>query len=168
MASSANWLSARFLAKGFWVPVLLQTLKFHISRVLRIRRSETSKWNEKNIQSNAPYKQVLRTKLNRFTTLPKWLSVCLQAMWFWVRVYMQSFKIKISCILWARGSSTFRQLKSVDSRWSVCVIGQEHTVKDTLHISTQKSSIFWPFWPNGCVFVDELSDSGSESSSSNL
>ena len=45
------------------------------------------------------------------------------------------------------------------------VTWQEHTVKCTVQMSTQsRAQSFWPVWPNGWVFVYELSGSGFESS----
>ena len=38
----------------------------------------TRRWHDKNIQSNAPYRQVLITQLNHLASLAKWLSVRLR------------------------------------------------------------------------------------------
>ena len=63
-----------------------------------------------NIQSSAPYRQVLTTQLNHLPSLAKWLSVCLRTEWLWVQVLLQSRKLQISRLFRARGSLTFRQL----------------------------------------------------------
>ena len=52
--------------------------------------SETRTWHDKNIQSNAPYREVLTTQLNHLASLAKWLSVRLWTKWLWVRVQLQS------------------------------------------------------------------------------
>ena len=41
-------------------------------------------------------------------SLAKWLNVRLWTKWLWVRVQLQSLKLHISCLLWARSSLTFR------------------------------------------------------------
>ena len=51
---------------------------------------ETCMWHDKNIQSNAPYRQVLTMQFNHLTNLAKWLSVHLRMKWLWVRVTLQS------------------------------------------------------------------------------
>ena len=51
--------------------------------------SETCTWHDKNIQSNAPCRQVLTTQLNHLASLAKWLSVRLWTKWLWVRVQLQ-------------------------------------------------------------------------------
>ena len=52
--------------------------------------AETRRWHDNNIQSNAPYRQVLTTQLNHLACLTKWLSVHLRTKWLWVRVPLQS------------------------------------------------------------------------------
>ena len=52
------------------------------------------------------------------TRTHKWLSVRLWTKWLWVRVPLQSLKLQISRLFWARSSLTFRQLWSVDSLWN--------------------------------------------------
>ena len=52
--------------------------------------SETRTWHDKNIQSNAPYRQVLTTQLNHLASLAKSLSVRLWTRWLWVRIQLQS------------------------------------------------------------------------------
>ena len=52
--------------------------------------SEMHMWHDKNIQSNAPYRLVLRTQLNYLASLAKWLSVRLWTKWFWIRVQLHS------------------------------------------------------------------------------
>ena len=72
--------------------------------------SQTRRWHEKNIQSNAPYRWVLTTQLNHLASLAKWLSVRLRMKWLWVRVPLQSLNHQIWRLLRARSFLTFRQL----------------------------------------------------------
>ena len=58
--------------------------------------SETLKWHEKNIQSNARYRKVLTTQLNHLASSAKWLCVRLQTKWLLVRAPLQSLKLQIS------------------------------------------------------------------------
>ena len=51
--------------------------------------SQTRTWNDKNIQSNVPYREVLTTHLNHLEILGKWLSVHLGTKWYWVWVQLQ-------------------------------------------------------------------------------
>ena len=41
------------------------------------------------------------------TSLAKLLSVLLQIKWVWGRILLQSLKLQISCLFWARSSLTF-------------------------------------------------------------
>ena len=52
---------------------------------------------------------------NHLASLAKWLSVRLRTTWLWVRISLQSLKLQIWRLLWARSSLTFRQLQSVAS-----------------------------------------------------
>ena len=72
--------------------------------------SDMHMWHDKNIQSNATYWYVLKTQLNHFTSLAKWLSVHLWTKWLWVRVQLQTLELQILCLLWARSYLTFMQL----------------------------------------------------------
>ena len=72
--------------------------------------SETRKWwHDDNIQSNAPYRQVVTTQIKNVASLAKWLSVRLLTKWLWVRILLLSRKLQISSLLRARSSLTFRQ-----------------------------------------------------------
>ena len=72
--------------------------------------SETHTWHDKNIQSKALYRKVFTTQLNHLASLPKWLSVHLWTKWLWIQVLLQSLKLQMSRLFWARGFLTFRQL----------------------------------------------------------
>ena len=48
--------------------------------------SETRTWDDKNMQSNAPYRELLTTELTYLASLAKWLSVPLQTEWLWVQI----------------------------------------------------------------------------------
>ena len=56
-------------------------------------QSEMRMWHDKNIQSNASYRYILRTQLNHLANFAKSLSVCLQTKWFWVWVQWQSLRL---------------------------------------------------------------------------
>ena len=56
------------------------------------------------------------------------MSVRLWTKWLWVRIPLQSLKLQILRLFWARSSLTFRQLWSVDSLWNAYVTWEEHTV----------------------------------------
>ena len=58
-----------------------------------------------NIQSNAPYRQML----NHLVSLTKYLSVHLRTKWLWVRIPLLSLKFQIWRLLRARTSLTFRK-----------------------------------------------------------
>ena len=83
--------------------------------------SEPRTWHDKNIHSNAAYRQVLTTQLNHLANLAKWLSVRFWTKWLCVRVPLQSLKLQISRLLLARSSLTFRWLWSGASLWNAYV-----------------------------------------------
>ena len=97
----------------------------------------------------------------------------------WVFVYelsgcgfespLQSLKLQISHLFGARSFLTFRQLQSVNSLWNayldmIRTCSQMHRTDKY----SQHSSIIWPVWLNGWVFVYELSGCGFESRCSHL
>ena len=57
--------------------------------------SERGKWHNKNIQSNAWYKEALTTQLNHLGSLAKCLTVRLWPKWLWFRVQLRSLKHQI-------------------------------------------------------------------------
>ena len=52
--------------------------------------SETRTWHDKNVHSNAPYRQLLTTHPNHLVSLAKWLNVGLWSKWLWVGIPLQS------------------------------------------------------------------------------
>ena len=94
-----------------------QRVPWHSGNYRVWTHSETRRWLDKNKQSIAPYKQVLRPQLNYLFGLAKWFSVHLRAKWFWVQVQFQSPKLHIRRLFQTRSSLTFRELERVDSRW---------------------------------------------------
>ena len=50
----------------------------------------------------------------KLASLAKGLSVRLRTEWLWVQISLQSLKLQISHLFWAKCSLTFRQLQSVD------------------------------------------------------
>ena len=83
--------------------------------------SETRTWHDKKRQSNAPYRYILTTQLNHLASWDKWLNLRLWTKWLWVRLPLQSLKLMISRLLWARSSLTFRQLWSAALLWNAYV-----------------------------------------------
>ena len=75
---------------------------------------------------------------------PVWLSFCLQTNWFGVRFPLQSLKLQIWHLSWARSSLIFKQLESVNSLWNAFVTWYEHTdsPKCTQFSKTNKTSFF--------------------------
>ena len=55
-----------------------QGVSWHLGNYREWIYSETRTWHNKNIESNAPYRQVLTTQLNHLATLAEWLSVRLR------------------------------------------------------------------------------------------
>ena len=76
--------------------------------------SEVGTWDDKNIQSNVPYRQLLTTKLYHLANLSKLLRVLLSTKWFWVSLRWQSLQLQKSPLFGLRMSLIFRQLESVD------------------------------------------------------
>ena len=100
--SSCSHLNFRFRA------CFVQGVPWHSNNYSVWIHSETRTWHDENIQSNAPYRKVLRKQLNYLASLAKWLNVRLETKWVWVRVQLQSlnlfycFRISISnafCLL---------------------------------------------------------------------
>ena len=57
-----------------------------------------------------------KKKLFIFKAVSNWTGTHnhLWMKWVWIRVQLQSLKLQISCLLWARSSLTLRQINSVD------------------------------------------------------
>ena len=70
-------------------------VKEMLARRRREHHCEAYTWRDKNMQSNARHRYVLRTQLKYLVNLAKWLSVHLQTKWFWVRVQFQSLEHQI-------------------------------------------------------------------------
>ena len=116
LANLPKWLSVRLRTKWLWVRVPLQSLNLQIWGRLPARvpwhsgnyrvwiHSQTRTWHDKNIQSNAPYREVLTAQLNHLASLAKWLIVCLRTKWLWVRVPLQSLNLQIWRLFRARSS----------------------------------------------------------------
>ena len=83
----------------------------HIQATIECRYpSETRTWHDKNKHSNTPYRLVLTAQLDYLATLAKWLSARLQTKWLWIWVPLQSLKLQLLRLLWARNSWTFMRL----------------------------------------------------------
>ena len=121
-----------------------------------------------HIQSNVPYRYVLRAQLNHLASLAKWLSVRLWTKWFWVQVQLQSLKLQISCLLWARSSLTFRQLECEFTLKRVCDMTRTYNQMHPIDKYSKHSPIIWPVRLNGWMFIYKLSGSGIMFSCSHL
>ena len=56
---------------------------WHLGNYREWTHSEMSTWCDKNIRSNAPYKEVLTTQISHLASWAKWLSVRLRTRWLW-------------------------------------------------------------------------------------
>ena len=102
--------------------------------------------------------------LKRTSALAKWLSVRLRTKWLWVRIPLLSLKLQIWRLLRARSSLTFRQ--AIECRFSLKLVRDMIITYSQIHLTnkySKHSSIIWPVWLNGRVFVYELSGCGFES-----
>ena len=102
--SSCSHFTSRFH------PCFEQGLPWHWRNYRVWIHSETRIWHDKNIQSNAPDRSVLRTQLHHFASLAKFFSVLLRTKLFWVRLQLKSLDLQISRVLLARTFLIFRQL----------------------------------------------------------
>ena len=80
--SSWRHLNCRFHAR------FEQVVSWHWGNYRVWIHSETRTWHDKNIQSIAPYRQVVTTQLNHLASLGIWLSVSLGTKCFRVRVQL--------------------------------------------------------------------------------
>ena len=76
-----------------------QSVPWHSGNYTMCIHFEMHTWHDKNIQSNAPYRQVLTTQLNQLTSLAKWSSVRLWTKWLWVWFQLKSLKF-LACLNW--------------------------------------------------------------------
>ena len=96
--------------------------------------------------------------------LAKWLSVRLRTKWLWVPVSLLSLKLQIWHLFRARSSLTFR--KTIECGFTLKFVYDMIITYSQMHRPdkyTQHSSIIWPVWLNGWVFVYKLSGCGFES-----
>ena len=102
-------------------------------------------------------------------SLSKWLSGRLWTKWLWVQVQLQSLKLQILWLFWARSSFSFRQLLSVDSLWNAYVtLAETYSPMYRTDYYSQESRVLWSVCLNGWVFVYELSGCGFVFSCSHL
>ena len=76
--------------------------------------------NEIRTHNHLVRKKKTLNHLAKLASLAKWLSVCLQTKWLWVRISLLSLKLQIWCLLQARSSLTFRQ--TTDCRFTLKLI----------------------------------------------
>ena len=125
---------------------------------------ETRLWHDNNIQSNAPYKQVLTTQINHLASLAKRLSVGLQIKWLWVWISLLSLKLQIWCLLRTRSSLTFRH--TIECRFTLKLVCDMIITYSQIHRAdkcSQHSSIIWSVWLNRWVNIYKLSGCGFKS-----
>ena len=110
------------------------------------------------------YRYVLTTQLNNLASLAKCLNVHLRTKWLWVWILLQSlisFEQEVP-----QHSGNYRlwihSLKHV--RYMIITYSQMHHTDKFL----QHSSISWPVWLNGWVFVYDLSGCGFQSCCSDI
>ena len=92
------------------------------------------------------------------------MSVHLRLKWLWVQILLLSLKLQIWCLLRARSSLTFR--KTIECGFTLKFVYDMIITYSQMHRPdkyTQHSSIIWPVWLNGWVFVYKLSGCGFES-----
>ena len=76
----------------------------------------------------------------------------------WVRISLLSLKLQIRHLFRASISLTFRQ--TIECRFTLTLVRDMIITYCEMHRTdkySQHSSIIWPIWPNGWVFVYELS-----------
>ena len=98
------------------------------------------------------------------TSLTKWSSVRLWTKWLWIRIPLVLLKIQIWCLLRAMSSLTFRQ--TIECGFTLKLVPDMITTYSRMHCTdkySQHSSIIWPVWLIGWVFLYELSGCGFES-----
>ena len=103
---------------------------------------------------------LLTTQLNYLASLAKWLSVRLRTKWLWVRIQLQSLKLQFLDIQ-----------ATIECGFTLKPVHGMMIIYSLVHLIdkySQHSSIVWPVWLNGWVFVYELSGYGFESSCSHL
>ena len=86
-----------------------------------------------------------------------------------VRIPLLSLKLQIWHLLRARSSLTFRP--TIEFRFTLKLVRDMIMTYSQMHRTdkySQHSWIIWPVWPNGWVFVYELSGCGFESCCSHL
>ena len=106
----------------------------------------------------------LTTQHNHLASLAKWLSVRLQTKWLWVGIPLLSLKLQMWHLLQTRSSLSFRQ--TIECRFTLKLVRDMITSYSHMHRTykySQYSSIIWPVWLNGWVFLYELSGCGFES-----
>ena len=86
----------------------------------------------------------------------EWFSVHFWTKWLWVWVQLQSLKLQILCLFWARSPLTFRHLEWGFTLKNICDIIRTYSQTHCTDRYLQHSSIIWTVWLNGWVFVYEL------------
>ena len=86
----------------------------------------------------------------------EWFSVHFWTKRLWVWVQLQSLKLQILCLFWARSPLTFRHLEWGFTLKNICDIIRTYSQTHCTDRYLQHSSIIWTVWLNGWVFVYEL------------
>ena len=99
-------------------------------------------------------KQVRKWTLNHLVKLAKWLS-CVVSTYQYGVIPLLSLKLQLWCLLWAKSSLTFRQ--TIECRFTLKFVCDMITYSQIHRADkySKHSSINWPVWLNGWVFVYE-------------
>ena len=85
------------------------------------------------------------------------MSICLRTKWLWVQVPLQSLKFQISRLFRERSSFTCMQLHSVDLIETRMWHDKSTQLNHHKGTYSHHSSIIWPVWIKGWVYVYQLS-----------
>ena len=112
---------------------------------------------DKNIQSNAPYRQVLTTQLYHLESFDKWLSVRLWTTWLYVRVQLVALT-KTSDFAPASRKQFLDIRTTLECTFTLKRVRDMISTYTEMHRTdkySQLKSVIWPVWLNGWVFVYE-------------
>ena len=101
--------------------------------------------------------------------MAKWFSVRLQTKWFWVWVQLQS--LKTSDFAPALSKEFLDIQITIECGFTLKLVRDMTRTYSQMNRTDnypEHSSIIWPVWPSGWVFVYKLSGSGCKTSCSHL
>ena len=94
------------------------------------------------------------------------MTVCLWTKWLCIQIMLLSLRLQIWHLLWARSFLIFRQ--TIECRCSLNLVQDMIIIYSQMHCKdkySEHSSVIWPVWLNGWVFLYKLSGCGCESHS---